>query len=57
MADENALGSCGYHVIDEGDQYESDEDLEEIDEEEKKRRHKEMLKEFKEKMEREYRRK
>ena len=34
MADENALGSCGYHVIDEGDQYESDEDLEEIDEEE-----------------------
>lgn len=34
-AEENQGNAQGYHVIDEGDLQESDEDLEELDEEEK----------------------
>lgn len=53
-AEENGGKALGYHVIDEGDlQDDDDEDLEELTEEEKEERHREMLKEFKEHMERE----
>ena len=50
--DENDGNAPGYHIIDEKDLQESDEDLEELDEEEKLQRHHNMLKEFKERIER-----
>jgi len=53
QAEENGGNAQGYHVIDEADLQESEEDLEELTDEEKQERHREMLKEFKEKMERE----
>ena len=53
IQEENSGNAQGYHVIDEKDLQEDDEDLEELDEEEKAQRHREMLKDFKEKMERE----
>ena len=54
QAEENQLGAQGYHVIDEADlQDDDDEDLEELDEDEKIEKHRNMLREFKESLERE----
>ena len=51
--EENGGNAQGYHIIDEADLQESDEDLEELTEEEQEQRHREMLKEFKERIDRE----
>ena len=48
---ENPLKTDGYHITDPNDLL-SDESEEELDEDEKQQRHREMLKEFKEKCER-----
>ena len=53
QAEENQGNAQGYHIIDEADLQESDEDLEELTEEEAAERHREMLKEFKERIDRE----
>lgn len=51
--EENQNNAQAYHVLDDDGQEE--EDLEELDEEEKAQRHREMFKEFKEKIEKEKR--
>ena len=48
QSDENANDAQGYHIIDENQQCDSDE--EELDEEEKRERHNNMLKELKDKI-------
>jgi hypothetical protein len=53
-SDENGNAAQGYHIIDENDLGGDDEeDLEELDEAEKQERHRNMLADFKEKIERE----
>ena len=52
--DENHNDAHGYHIADD-DGKEEDEDLEELDEEEKAQRYREMLKDFKEKIDKEER--
>ena len=46
QADENQGNAQGYHVLDEDGQTEDDEDLEELDDEERAERYREMLKDL-----------
>ena len=55
QADENHNDAQGYHIADELGENEEEEDLEELDEEEKQQRYREMLKDFKEKIDKEER--
>ena len=51
--EENPGTAQGYHIIDEADLQESDEDLEELTEEEQAERHREILKDLKERIDKE----